>query len=200
MIAESFFHPRRPVSVIAIGDSGEALLLRAILESLDAAVTLHLPGTPGDFLLCLGQGTRAGDLVVLSGHGDANGLVFGEFDPTIDTTCLVEGSLPPGRLAGHVNLPGRCVISTACLTGGEAFAEAFLAGGARAYLAPADYPDGADVPLFLHHFCHGLLQRGQTLRAAFEQANALFQSGSSRFALFERSGHSVAGNGPEPAR
>lgn len=42
-VDESFLVPRKPVSIVAIGDQGEALLLRAILENLGAAVSLHLP-------------------------------------------------------------------------------------------------------------------------------------------------------------
>ncbi|MFD0985624.1 hypothetical protein [Methyloligella solikamskensis] len=45
-VDESFFAPRTPVGIVAVGDQGEALVLRAILENLGAVVSLHLPGTP----------------------------------------------------------------------------------------------------------------------------------------------------------
>lgn len=47
MIDQKFLFPRVPVAVVDIGDTHEALLIRATLESLGAFVTLHLPGTPG---------------------------------------------------------------------------------------------------------------------------------------------------------
>ncbi|WP_426125615.1 hypothetical protein [Pararhizobium sp. PWRC1-1] len=53
VIDEGFFYPRTPVAIVALGDSGEALLIRAILENLGAAVLLNLPGTPGDAIKCL---------------------------------------------------------------------------------------------------------------------------------------------------
>lgn len=55
MVDHNFLFPRTAVSIIAIGDTGEALLLRAVLESLGASVRLHLPGTPEDILVCLKQ-------------------------------------------------------------------------------------------------------------------------------------------------
>ena len=58
-IDASFFVPRPLVAIVALGDSGEALLLRAILENLGAAVALHLPGVPADVIACLAQGSVA---------------------------------------------------------------------------------------------------------------------------------------------
>src|SRR5262249_42529973 len=65
--------PRLPVAVIDCRATAEALLLRALLESMSAVVTLHQPGTPNDFLLVLGQGSDASAFLVICGHGDENG-------------------------------------------------------------------------------------------------------------------------------
>lgn len=170
MIDRSFQTPRPPVSIVAVGDSGEAVLLRAILENLGASVTLHLPGTPGDFLLVLGQGESAPDYLVICGHGDDNGLVFGEFVPEIDTTMLVAGSMPADVIAAAVDLPATIVVSTACETGSEAFSSAFLHGGAGAFIAPDGSPDGADAALFVHLLFHHLIAHKGTPHAALELA------------------------------
>lgn len=112
-IDQRFHVPRTPLAVVAVGDGMEALLIRAILESLGAAVTLHLPGTPEDFLEVLAQGESAPRYIVVSGHGDRGGFLFGDYDRRIDTTMLVEGSLPADAIASRVRLPGKVVISVA---------------------------------------------------------------------------------------
>lgn len=165
-----FYVPRTPVAVIALGDSGEALLIRALLEHLGAVVTLHLPGTPEDALLILGQGAAAPPYLVLCGHGDDDGFILGDYGPGIDTSALQGQSLPPGSIAARIRLPGCVVVSTACATGSPDFAAAFIQGGVSAYIAPDDYPDGAGAALFLHLLFHHLLVDRTNLVAAWERA------------------------------
>jgi hypothetical protein len=171
-IDQSFYAPRTPVAIIDCGDPPEACAIRSLLERLGAVVTMHLPGTPGDFLLTLGQGELAPEFVIICGHGDENGIAFGEYAPGIgiDTSCLVEGSLPALALAGKIKLPGRVVLSTACESGVEDFGRAFLDGGVGAYIAPLSSPDGADALLFVHHFFHNILRQGMALEAAWLRA------------------------------
>lgn len=178
MIGRQFYVPRMPVGVVAIGNAGEALLIRALLESLGADVSLYLPGTPADFLMVLQQGVAAPDYLVISGHGDQTGFIFGEFAPEIDDTILQDGRLPAEALAFHVDLPGKVVLSTACETGSDAFGAAFLAGGVDAYIAPAGAPEGADVPLFMHHLLYRLLQQKTSLAAAFDAARRACPGGA----------------------
>lgn len=159
IVDETFFHPRTPVAVVAVGEASEALLVRAILESLGAAVSVHLPGTPHDFLQVIGQGSAAPGYLVICGHGDENGLVFGEYGEDINVAVLDKGSMPPSALAGRVSLPGKVVVSTACATGTTAFGAAFLSGGASAYIAPGGYPEGADAGLFVHILFHQFLRK-----------------------------------------
>ncbi|CAN7370855.1 hypothetical protein LJR098_003116 [Rhizobium sp. LjRoot98] len=185
MIDENFFYPRKPVAIVALGDSAEALLLRAILESLGAAVSLHLPGTPGDALKCLQREEKDAEYVILSGHGDENGFVLGEFVDDIDAGMLIDGSLPADALAGAIRLPAKTVISTACATGTDAFGQAFIAAGARAYAAPSDFPDGSAVPLFLHGLFYELLHGGKTLEEAIAKAQAFDTGNELSFVLFK---------------
>lgn len=170
IIDQSFFVPRWPIGVIAIGDSGEALLIRSLLENLGASVTLHLPGTPGDFLTLLGQGRTPYEYVVISGHGDAGGFVFGHYAEMIDVSALTNGRLGPGAIAARIDLPDRIVVSTACETGSAAFGTAFLRGNLAAYVAPSGSPEGCDAVLFVHRFFHLVLKRGLSPRAAAEGA------------------------------
>lgn len=185
VIDEGFFYPRKPVVIVALGDSAEALLIRAILENLGGAVFLHLPGTPGDVIKCLQRDQNDPEYIILSGHGDENGFVLGEFIAEIDTRLLVDGSLPASALARDIRLPAKTVISTACLTGTDAFGQAFLAAGARAYVAPSEYPDGSAVPLFLHGLFYELFHRGKTLEEAMERAQSFDPDNELSFVLFK---------------
>lgn len=169
-VDESFLVPRRPLSIVAIGDQGEALLLRAILENLGAAVRLHLPGTPEDFLRVIGQGESAPPILIISGHGNEKGFIFGEFAPEIDVSMLSDGHLGADAIAARAQLSGAAVISTACGTGAKGLAAAFLGGGASCYVAPEGYPDGADAVLFVHRLMHGVLRDGFPLAEAFARA------------------------------
>ena len=178
MIDQSFYVPRIPVAVVDCGATQEAALVRGLLESMNAVVTLHQPGTPKDFLLVLGQGESAPAYMVICGHGDENGFVFGGYGPQIDTTCLVKGSLPAAVLAASIRLPGRIVVSTACDTGAEAFSQAFLAGGVRAYIAPAGAPEGADAQLFVHHFFYNVFRRGLEPEEAWLRARSYDEEGA----------------------
>ena len=117
------------MSVVSVGAGDEALLVRSILENLVAAVTLHLPGTPSNFMLVLAQAANAPAYLVVCGHGTDDGFAFGDCGPGIETTMLVNGRLPAGALDGRVILPGSVVVSTACETGSDAFGAAFTKGG-----------------------------------------------------------------------
>jgi hypothetical protein len=65
--------------------------VRSILESLGAVVTLHLIGTPEEFLSVIAQGSAAATYTILCAHGDEHGLIFGEFGDDIDASTLEEG-------------------------------------------------------------------------------------------------------------
>ncbi|MEI2300218.1 hypothetical protein [Ensifer sp. MJa1] len=173
LIDQKFMFPRVPVAVVDIGDTLEALLIRSMLESLGAVVTLHLPGTPEDFLTLIGAGESVHQYLIICGHGDENGFVFGDYIDEIDTSMLVEGSLPPPVVAEHAKLKGKIVLSTCCETGGKAYGDAFaLKGDAALYIAPDGSPEGTDAPLFVHCFFHALLARKQTAEVALERARS----------------------------
>jgi hypothetical protein len=183
LVDETFYAPRTPVAVVAVGDTGEALLVRSILESLGAAVLLHPIGTPEDFLRVIAQGDAAPRYVVICGHGDETGLVFGEYGEGIDTVALKRGSMPPTRIAERVRLPGRIVVSTACRTGSAAFGEAFRKGGVAAYIGPDGYPDGSAAALFVHLLFDQLLHKAASPAAALRHVHG-YDADLGMFTLF----------------
>lgn len=184
MVDHNFFFPRTAVSIIAVGDTGEALLLRAVLESLGASVRLHLPGTPEDILVCLKQPDNPPPYLIISGHGDENGLVVGEFDPEVTGMELRHGSMPAEAFLGNVDLRDTVVFSTACCTGSEAFTKAFIEGDVKAYVASAGYPHGAATSLFVHLLFYELLVRKSPLEEALRFANLLDNDDQLAFELF----------------
>lgn len=130
-----FFAPRTPVAIVSIGE-GASTAPRAFLENLGCVVLVHWVGTPGDFLRAIRRGDDAPPYLIFEGHGDDRGLWFGEYgDPSIDASMLVDGILPPSVIREHVDFPGTVVISLACCGGGRAMADAFLTGGARAFMS-----------------------------------------------------------------
>jgi hypothetical protein len=187
-----FFAKYRPVAVAAIGDmGGEALLARAMLEHLRAVVHLHLIGCPTDFLEVLRQGEDAPPYLVICSHGDENGLVFGEYAPYLDTSMLVEESMPPQYIAENINLPGCVVVDIACLGGTPKMAQAFMKGGLRAYIGSTEGPRGTTTPLFVAHFFHALFCKGRSVREAWEHA-ASYDDDSRHFVLYDGDGvHTV---------
>ncbi|MGD9803678.1 MAG: hypothetical protein AB7E81_13325 [Hyphomicrobiaceae bacterium] len=172
LVDETFDFPRMPISVIAVGDVGEAFLVRSVLEGLGASVLFHLIGTPNDFLRALGQGEAASRYVVICAHGDENGFVFGDYGAGINIASLTDGSMPPESIADHVNLPSRVVVSTACGSGSEAFAAAFLKGGVSVYIAPNDSPEGSDAGLVIHMLFHQIMGRGASPETALARVHA----------------------------
>ena len=182
------FHARRlPVEIVGFGASGEGELLRSILESLNCVVLSHWPGTPGDFLKVIGQGESCAPYLIVAGHGDEGNLIFGEYGASIDTSMLIGGNMPPECIGEHVRLPGCTVINTCCSGGARPLAEAFMAGGLKAYIGAVEDVEGDAVRLFVTHFFYQLPRAGHSIRRAWRHA-ASYDKGSRLFALYDRGG------------
>lgn len=172
MVVERFFCPLQPVSLVAVGDSGEAMTLRLLLENLGAFVSYYPVGTPGDFLSVLASTGAAANLTILSAHGGDGGFHFGEFGPGIDVSMLKDGELGSSAILTAASLSGQIVLSTACGTGTPDMKKAFLSAGACAFVAPKQQPEARDLPLFVHLFAHQLLVKKSHVSEAFEVARA----------------------------
>ena len=142
-------------AILALGDSTEAMALRAVIEGMGGTVLLLRPGSPAAVCTAFREASRCAR-VILSGPGTPQGFVPGAFGPGVDTRLMEGGALPPGALTRRLRLDGVEVISTACHSGGAAYARAF-AGAAR-YTAPRGAPSGAGALLWLHLY---LFRQGQ---------------------------------------
>ena len=175
VIDEQFAVPRRAIGIVALPNSDqEAVAIRALLEAMDCAVSIHWIGAPADFLTVLSQGATAPRYLLISGHGDEDkGYYFGDYAPFVDTSMLRGQYLPASAIAPVVDLPNCTVISSACAGGVEAMGRAFVASGRiRAYVGCTDYPNGSDMVVFLVHFFHGVLRKGLSDGDAMHQAIA----------------------------
>lgn len=182
-----------------IGVDPEAPMLRSVLESFGATVLLHLPGTPGDILDVLDRPRSEPSLLIICGHGDEHGFVVEEIGDSlgIDTSMLIgDDRLPPRAIADRVHLPGWIVLSTGCLTGGPAMADAFRKGNVAALIGPEDYPEGTAAALFAIHFCHELIVRKRNVEDAWRRA-AGYDAGSGMYVLHTPS-RTLRVRGPGP--
>ena len=176
VIDEQFAVPRRAIGIVALPNSDqEAVAIRALLEAMDCAVSIHWIGAPADFLTVLSQGATAPRYLLISGHGDEDkGYYFGDYAPFVDTSMLRDQHLPASAIAPVVNLPNCTVISSACAGGVEAMGRAFVSTGRiRAYMGCRDYPNGTDMLVFLVNFFQGVLRKELTDGQALQRAMAV---------------------------
>ena len=185
-----FFAPRTPVEIVSVGwgVGGLDRLTRDLIEELGGTAHLHLCGTPSDFLKVIAQGENAAPYVIIFAHGDDNGLVFGEYADSIDTSMLVEGSMPPECIARHIDLSGCVVFNDACGAGEVPMAQAFMAGGLRRDIGSREpIPHGTASIMFIAHFFYKLWREKCSEREAWEQA-AAYDKDSRLYEYWDRDG------------
>lgn len=186
------------ITLIDIGATDEARLLRTLLEQLGAEIRLIRPGKPSDVFANLDFYGAPPDLVILSAHGDMDGLIFAEMAEGVDTLVLPGDRITPDVIAANADFAPVPVLSTACMSGIPEFAGAILKAGASAYVAPQGAPDGVDIPLFVHMLFHKAMVEEMTFAQAVERANAVI-SPQSAFILREGRGDLSSGSST-PAR
>lgn len=163
-------------SVIAIGDSGEARLIRELLEAQGHEVRLALAGKPSDVFDGFSFFGMPADVAVLAAHGDEDGVVFAEMAPGVDQLELPHDRITPVIFGDNLRQAPPLVISTACGSGSGDFAAAFFGAGAHDYVAPVDYPDGRDIAVWVAVFFRTLANGGPEM--ALTRANAAVETNS----------------------
>jgi hypothetical protein len=149
-------------------EAGGTEALRGVLEQCGIRARRFPVGQARQLVAALG-GEATAPFVVVACHGDEGRVVLPELAPELERFQPHHGTLGPDELRAFVRLtPGTTVISTGCDTGTEALANAYFAGGAAAYVAPAGAPFGyastiAPILLFYN------LTEGRTLREAVER-------------------------------
>ncbi|MCA9995214.1 MAG: hypothetical protein KDE56_05680 [Anaerolineales bacterium] len=192
IIDTQFYAPRLPVSIVALPNAYEAHAIRALLEMLEAVVSVHWIGTPGDFLKVLGQGDSAPRYLFIAGHGDADeGFWLSSYADFIDTSMLRGEYLPADAIEPVVDLPGCTVITSACGGGSAAMGRAFTHNrNIEAYIGCRVGPNGSDMDVFMVNFFFQILRKGLTDRDAWRQAMlATNQPEIYQMSFFHRDGH-----------
>lgn len=146
----------RPSSVDLLAlDYPESVVLRALLEHLDIRVYLHTPGRPREVAAVLaGEVEPVAPHLIVACHGDEGGIVIPELDLSLAEGEPFLDRLTPEDIRTHAHLDERVVVMTGCGTGSKAFADAAIAAGAAAFLAPDGYP--SDAVFFVEHFYRAL--------------------------------------------
>jgi len=160
--------PRR-IAIVTIGSDMEALTLRQVIECFgEASVDLLGVGKASHLIAHLrGKGSKA-DHIVLCCHGDEEGIILPELHPSVAAGERYLGRFGAEAVRKEARLRGRVVLSTGCST--AALAEAFLAAGAAACIAPDGDPEGPAPLAFLATFYYRLLTLGSSLTSAFRAA------------------------------
>ena len=170
------------ITIVAIEDLGEALLLRLMLEQLGLHVCLNRCGKPSDFFDAFSFYGQRPDAAIVSAHGDDKGICFPEMAPGVDSLVLPRNHLTSEILAGNLHQQVPLIISLACASGAPDIAKSFLQCSTKKYVAPANYPKATEASLFAHVLFHHLVAVPQ-LDDAVQQANDMI-SDASQFSLF----------------
>lgn len=164
--------PACSVDVVAM-DSFEAAALRAVLEYCNIKVTIHLVGEAGDIVRVLGGEEKIANTMVLTGHGDAEGLVLPELAHEIEKEQPYHRRMSAQDFREFLNLhPDSLVINTACSLGTKEMAGAFLDAGCRYYIGATDDPVGNASLFYALHFFYEHICRKKSVEEAHEIARS----------------------------
>ncbi|MDE2723707.1 MAG: hypothetical protein OXI59_10065 [Gemmatimonadota bacterium] len=186
-VETQFYAKQNPIGIICIGDFQEAHTIRTFAESLNLAVRFYRIGTPGDFLKVISREPELPPCIIICGHGDENGIVFGDYIEGIDTSMLKDESMPPESIEKHANLTDRIVVNTCCVGGTDAMASAFLKSKPRCYIGSLDYQNAASTTIFVTLFLDQLLKKNKPVLEAWNRA-ASYDDETRHLAFYDSNG------------
>jgi len=146
--------------------------VRELLEGFGAQVIRYPIGQPLHLVEVLEAEVRAPYLLI-NAHGDERGILLPELDAEIASNQPFDQVLTPELVREYGRISGAVVVTTACASGSQSMADAWLAAGASAYVAPSGFPGGADAVMFASHLFWLMLCRLQPLDQAFTAASAI---------------------------
>jgi hypothetical protein len=157
------------IHILELGTGNEAHALRAAAECWGAEVTVSWVGNSAQVVDYLSS-RPTHDLVIISGHGDASGLLLPKLHESVRHRFPFDQRITPDQFREFVKLDGTPVVSLACETGREPFANAFLACGAEWYIGPTDSPGGAAALMYALEFLYAFIATGASVADAHELA------------------------------
>ena len=177
LIPNGDWSPRlREVDVVELRPSVPRGALRTMLEGFELNIHRIYAGEPGDLKNYLqGRGLFA-PFVVFNLQGVKLGSATNEWGVLFDygTERKEVEVLSRREIAHFVNLSGRAVLCLGAGLGNPRMAEAFIAGGASAYIGTTDTDErrSASWLFFASRLFHEIARNGATVREAWELASA----------------------------
>lgn len=171
MTYEVPFVPKENITVLSIGNSLEAVTIRALLESFNYRVTTHWIGSRKELLKILTGEIKTDQTIILSCHGVEDGIVIPD-----------EPVLGAGEIANTAKLNDKFIVNLGCLTGSAEIVNAFRESGVKTYIAPVDYPSGSAAIGFISNLFM-LLANGTAAEESTSRA-AAFDAETKQFRLF----------------
>jgi len=139
----------------------ESVALRGVLEYMGYIVSTHWVGSKESFLKLLSGKEQTSNTIVISGHGYKKGFLLSD-----------EKVIKPEEFENQINWGNKNVVSLGCCTGTKEFADAFMKGGVRTYIASDNYPDG-NATLIFAAYLFFLLKKDDSLSAALKKTKQL---------------------------
>lgn len=156
------------LEILDIDSPLAALALRAVVETWGMPVHLTHIGNTRQLVERLQQPVVIPRYLLLECHGIVDGLALPELAPELERLQPYHRALTPANVREFVQVPGATVINTGCSLGTEAFALAFIQGGARTYIGADSDPSGDGALLYVLRLFYGLQCQG----LAFDEAHA----------------------------
>lgn len=177
-----------------------ATAIRGVLEFYGLQVTLVWLNEKQDAIDFFAGHAPKADYTILCAHGigKENRIWLMVVEKVVGTEYRyeeVEFNLTPDNIGEYVKNAGGTFITTACDSGCEGFAKAFLAVGYRAFIAPSVAEDLSSAVMFICGFFCNMLAHNRdihkatyTEREAVERAAAIqpFPDGTAAFRYFGR--------------
>lgn len=164
------------ISIVCASESSclETISLRGALEYFGYIPLVHWLGNSKQLKDVLEGKIQLEEIILLSCHGCEKG--FYAYENKLLSLDDVS-----------VKLKNKTVLSTGCVTGKEHFAQSFLRGGVRYYIAPPDYPEGNSSMIFSLMFLWKLQLNGDVL-SAWREASAILTDPNDHFRFYQRRG------------
>lgn len=173
------------ISIICLNENStlETIALRGALEYFGYTPTVHWLGSISQFQELVSGKVPLDDLIVFSAHGCDEG-----FYGTDNAVALLSDL--------KINLKDKTVLSLGCVTGKEHFAQAFMKGGVKNYIAPVSYPEGNSSLIFALTFLWKL-QINEDVLQSWQSGQDLLIDKADAFQCYQKTTTGILVNGSQ---
>ena len=155
----------KTVHILAIETGNEPHALRAVLECWGLDVSITWVGNADQVVAYLSS-KPSHDLIIISGHGDANTLYLPELAAELAAEYRYKDQLTTNDFREFLDLKQNVVLNLSCEGGGSALAQVFLEQGASTYIGAKDAPDGSAALMYALEWLYAVNIEGKSLNEA----------------------------------